>query len=444
MIEARTLVSVMVALWVSACSLDNPGREPPAGQLNFPIALELSPGSPPRFLLLANSNFDLRYNGGSLQVFDLEALETLLPACDGCALDPAEDGLLRAEVVVGSHVSGLALSPAGDRVYLAVRSDLNLTFVDVSDSGSLSCGGRGQRQRCADAFRRGDEAVASERNISLPTDPVGLVAGSLDELGLVDGGDYVLMGHRPGRVSLFLDKAEGVTDAPVLVHVVGDLPEGLVNIQMEPGTGLAWLPSSSGDRIARVGIALDARSRDLLRSFVYDAGAVTLRGVDDGRDTRDIGFGAGPDGKRRAYVLARRPEALLVADIDDATPFTMDVTDAIAVGYGPSRMAVTELDVGGTPRTFVLVSCFDSRDIYIIDPAMGQTVSVIRGMSGPFEVAVDPARALVYIADFRASVVRVATLRPLLDCLNGAADATSCEPRVVATIGTPNPVGELL
>jgi len=50
------------------------------------------------------------------------------------------------------------------------------------------------------------------------------------------------------------------------------------------------------------------------------------------------------------------------------------------------------------------------------------------------------------VSDFRASVIRVADLSPLLDCLGvgGAMESDSCEPQVLGTIGEPRPVGDLL
>jgi hypothetical protein len=436
-----------------ACSIDNPGVAPPAHLINFPIALALSPpdaGEAPDWLFIANSNFDLRYNAGSVQSYDLGDIEAGL----GCASPPCEMrpvDLRPSEVLVGSHVAGMAVSPSGERLYLAVRSDTNLTYVNVTDGG-LECGGGGAQHRCSDEFRRGDEAVASERGVALPGDPVGVAAGSLEMLGRDPAdGDFVLMAHRTGRVSLFLHQREGDGQAPILVHVVTGLPEGLVNIELDPD-GFGWAPSTDVAQIARVGVAIDGETRDLTRSFAFDLGTLNVTRVDVGGrgDTRDVAFDPRPD-VDRAYVLSRRPEAILVADRAQAVPGDLGVVDVIPIGFGPSRLAVAEIDLaadGSTPdlRTLLFASCFDSREIWVVDPDLGQTVNVIRGLSGPFELAVDPQRKLVYIVDFRSSVIRIADLAPMLACLRDGAPSAdaSCAPEIVGLLGDPRPVSELL
>ncbi len=443
-------------LW--ACGVDNPGVDPPAGRLNFPVSVTLSPDGPPSFLFVASSNFDLRYNAGSVQSY---ALDEVQRAVDGCAAPPCSfddlDQFVVSEVLVGSHAAGMDISPDGDRLYLAVRSETNLTFIDVDETGTLSCGGSGNPPRCGDRFRRGDEAIANERGVSLPADPVGVVAGSLALLGRDPAdGDYVLMAHRgttsqnTGRVSLFLDQAEGANDGPTLVHVVSGLPEGLVNVQLDP-RGFAWVPSGSIARIGRVGVAIDAETNDLVRSFAYDLGTLAILGVDNGGrgDTRDVAFDPRPE-VDRVYVLSRRPEAILIADRELAEAGDLGVVDAVPIGYGPSRLEIAQIDVtpeGGEPRTRTLLfaSCFDSRDVWVVDPDLGEVVSVIRGMSGPFELAVDPARDLVYVADFRSSVIRVVDLAPMLECLReGGMPDGSCDAEVAVVLGEPRPVGELL
>src|SRR5690606_11630749 len=133
----------------AGCSLDNEGVPPERASINFPLMLTLSPapapGEPPAFLFVANSNFDLRFNAGSVQSFRLDDIADAVAECDDppCTFEDISP-FLQDEVLIGSHASGMALSPEGDRLYLAIRSDRNLTFIDVDPSGDLSCGGTGQ------------------------------------------------------------------------------------------------------------------------------------------------------------------------------------------------------------------------------------------------------------------------------------------------------------
>lgn len=445
---ARLLFGLIL---LAGCSLENPGLDPPANRLNFPIAIALSGdlgGDPgPDFLYLANSNFDLRYNAGSVQAIDLGLAAAMFEPYDAC--DPVDcivptdsPGVIASEVLVGSYAAGLAVSADGTRLFLPIRSDSNLTYIDVLDGGrTLSCGGSG-RHECAGSFRRGDEASASDRGVELPADPVGIVTGPLARDFPMSGltqGDYVILAHSSGRASLFLDRAAGTAAAPVLVHVVDELPRNIVNIAFDPLTGVAWLASATERRIGRVGVALEQRG-DPSRSFLFDAGALGLGSIDTGGGTGDV-RAVEFDTKGRAFVLSRRPEALLISERREPSG-SLDVDAIVEVGSGPSRLDLAT--VAG--RDLAFVSCFDTRDLYVIDIELREIVGVVRGLSGPFELAVDPARNRVYVADFRASVIRVIALDPLVACLSGAtmgADGRECSPIVIGSIGVPRPVEEL-
>ena len=65
------------------------------------------------------------------------------------------------------------------------------------------------------------------------------------------------------------------------------------------------------------------------------------------------------------------------------------------------------------------------------------TRTVIPNFSGPFDVALDSARKLLYVSDFRSSVIRIVDLSPLTDpsAKEGA--------RVIATLGSPRVIQEL-
>src|SRR5688572_17229893 len=118
------------ALVLGGCSLQV-GVHPPQGRLNCPIALALShsiDGAPPRYLYVANSNFDLRYNQATLMAIDLDAVNGRLRNCvpeDDCQIEDllseSPSGtfppVLHDEVAIGSHADGIALSPGGSRIY---------------------------------------------------------------------------------------------------------------------------------------------------------------------------------------------------------------------------------------------------------------------------------------------------------------------------------------
>src|SRR5690606_29703115 len=111
-----------------------------------------------------------------------------------------------------------------------------------------------------------------------------------------------------------------------------------------------------------------------------------------------------PRDPSRLYVLIRGvQETVGYLQLDDSLPTEARATTGVRLGLGPSRMRLATL--GG--RLFIFVSNYDVGDIYVIDADKLSLVTTIRGFSGPFDMVIDQARELMYVGDFRASVVRV-------------------------------------
>lgn len=422
-------------VFFAACGVENTGVAPTPETLNFPVAVEVTPETGGRqFLLVASSNFDLRFNAGALHSLDLVAMRQAAAECADppCSFEDVGTFMV-SEVLIGSYVSGLALSPRGNRVYLSVRSDVDLSWVDLDPStGVLACEGSGQPQTCAPRRRTTREATECGRDLVLSGDPVGLVAGRVDDLtGGTSDLDFVVMVHRNGRASLFVDRSIGGAPEPVLVHTTDGLPLDVVNVSYEPASRLVWTHSASAfpNRLTRdigfVGVDYDEASPEC--SSVFSAGRLPVRGVDDGLDTRDSTFSV--DGSR-AFVLARRPEAILTLDLDDAPLFPGEAAiDRVShVGYAPSRIARVDVDGG---RTVLAATCFDDRKVWFVDADTGATRGVVPGFAGPFELAVDTVAEMVWVVDFRDSVIRAIDYSPL---------EVGESPRLLATFGRIRPV----
>jgi DNA-binding beta-propeller fold protein YncE len=150
----------------------------------------------------------------------------------------------------------------------------------------------------------------------------------------------------------------------------------------------------------------------------------------DGIDARGVAF----DSAGNALVLTRVPGTLMVANGGLQSDGTLPVVDSIEVGVGPSRLRVATLQ----GHEFAFVSCFDSRDVYVVDLVAREVATVVRGMSGPFEFEVDVVRERLYVADFRTSVIRVVDLAPMLRCFSepGMLDR-ECAPELLGLVGRP-------
>ncbi len=446
-----TLGASVLGLAASACNFEQAGIDPGPATMNFPIAVELyqpDPSVAASHLLVVNSNFDLRFNTGSIQAIDLSRVDAACSGVEDCTLDNLTfiddnreglDAVLLDEVGIGSHADGLTLNPGQTKLYLPVRSGRDLTTIGFSPTDGFECdqgyrdptvtqGARWEAtdiRRCSDAYRvTRREDIASERSLQLVGDPVAVAVVPSEEVGAPGVGEFILMVMRGGEVALFLDDGSG-QPVPELIHIADGFPENLVTLTMQPNTGIGWLTAIGTDDIARVGIVVDTASPT--RSFLYNAGALRLGGIDDGEDTRDFQFH--PRREDTAFVLSRRPESVVEVDLDrrGLTSVDLGLRDVYEVGAGPSRLLPIVLG----DRTYVLVSCFDAQRLFIIDVDHGALVSVIGGFSGPFELVVDEVTQRLYMVDFTVSVIRVLDLLPL----------TRGEvPTVFATIGDSTPI----
>src|SRR5262245_30340106 len=111
----HTLLLLAWFVLACACNLDNLGDPPPEADIYLPTGLAISAqtvDSPPRYLYVVNSNYDLRYNGGSIQAFDLERLDEAVGRCKepGASCVIATRDILADEVLVSSLATSLGLS----------------------------------------------------------------------------------------------------------------------------------------------------------------------------------------------------------------------------------------------------------------------------------------------------------------------------------------------
>ena len=184
---ASTAGVVLGLASLSGCYLDNSGQDPNPTQLYYPTALVVSPGR--SALYVANSDFDLQFNGGTVVAYDLAKLRgrviapllaglTAGKGSDACAAvalgdlgqpvsdgnpdghllpssktDSAEgssllspgpctpvvsSGLVAQFATTGAFASGAAIGLRSDgtpgaRLFVTVRGDPSLTWFDVVD-----------------------------------------------------------------------------------------------------------------------------------------------------------------------------------------------------------------------------------------------------------------------------------------------------------------------
>jgi hypothetical protein len=227
-------VAMAAAVTSSGCFTSDASLTPPLDTFYFPTGLVVSPGGTTLYVI--NSDFDLQYNGGTVQALDLGLLRPKLmtltnefrqgasaevacaailvlpndggcgPVCTNDILNPgpcrpisvlADDParrLVKQYATIGAFASGgiLLTNPGGPgaRLFVPVRGDPSVTFFDVSDDRDpqnpidncghgfcLECGGAGEERRCDDdTHKLGQNPLENTRLAVLPTEPVGIAA----------------------------------------------------------------------------------------------------------------------------------------------------------------------------------------------------------------------------------------------------------------------------
>jgi hypothetical protein len=273
----RSLALAIAAMGavMPACGLSQQGVTPPDGTIAFPASAVVDPSR--RWMFVANSNADLRYNDGTVVTMDLDRARTdrenpvngpWPPCADAnykdpnplsdpapypCCRDRLDPNVINCDerryirnadrsVRIGSFAAGMLWQKASaisnpdcgpaavglgagiDRLLVAVRGDTSLTWINVTLSGDdqhdpyvdppqLDCGGSEDHFKSCDDWHR---VITAENNpdVSLPDEPYAL---ALDPgVGLV----YVAhlsgdVNHRgTGGISLFDVAATGVNDRP--------------------------------------------------------------------------------------------------------------------------------------------------------------------------------------------------------------------------------------
>ncbi len=526
-------VEAFACLLLTSCNLDNPGVNAPAGRLAYPIALAfgrpVADGDDParsgrrNVLYVANSNFDLSYNSGSLHAYDLEKIDDAIAEqgceglgvadsgtsdagpfdmdaglgdasagdpdfgdaglgdaglaidryepppgygraathgtprgvlCDGrdpeghdrcCFSDNAAYLVPGGELKIDSYTSAMAIDPSYSRLYLAVRSSNSLLYVDTDEAGKLDCGSSG---RCERAASKRDEDKDPDANFV--RQPTSLVVAKLSELAqptlleqlksrgvAFEDQTFIALTHELGSVSLLLD--EGASDngasGPVLHHALPDADLRTTTIALDPtaktlltGAARAGNSNAPSATLRQVSLAYDFQNGRYLLNRV---GGLNLGQLPAAGDIRDIEL-QDPGTQRLSALMRGSVQAVLFVERDETRPGNVRILSAERVGAGPSKM--TRAVLGG--RNILFVSCFDARTIFVFDEERRELVNVVRGLSGPFDMLVDPVRQRLYVADFASSVLRVVDVK-------GIADRTQTPPRIIATLGTPRFGGQL-
>jgi hypothetical protein len=266
------LAAAFIGAAVPSCYSAGAGTAPPPDTLYFPVGLAVShDGS---VLYAVNSDFDLQWNGGTLQSYNLGNVQkpptirddilSMLPSgtmpSAGCPGTPPSGGLPLGEtcappkpsdkyrldsVIIGAFATDLQISrfaPDGQsRLYLPVRGDATLTWASVSGGdGKIDCG-RGADGRCDALHHVGNDPNQQNdtRHVTMPGEPFGMAQ--------TEDGTAIAITHQTDTKVSLLSASLGLPRdiPPVMQFVLDGLPVGGVGIAAIPHDPDAPIPSGA-------------------------------------------------------------------------------------------------------------------------------------------------------------------------------------------------------
>ena len=331
--------------FLSGCFAPGDGLEVPQDEIYFPVGLAVDRSASRLFVV--SSDFDLQYNGGAIQSYDLAELSLQLAdkddsqaACPTGEQAPSAQLLYPGrclpmeltpvdQVKIGAFATDLVLRsrpqldldgdggndiPAGppERLLVPVRGDTTLHWLDVED-GVLECGQAGNDGACDNAHRAGQNAAKENtRDLNLAAEPFAIDASQ-------DGRTIVVTNQTSGTASLFVDDwsqqgpflrfalaSESIPSRPVgIVNLPrpGAMPlsDELVDVSREPLTPETFLMTfRNSAQVRLVRFAGDGESTPE-REYLIDNGGVGIDANSVGSDSRGIAI----DPSARELALAR-------------------------------------------------------------------------------------------------------------------------------------------
>lgn len=393
------IIAILASL--GACAADVPGIDPPAAQIRFPIGIAMHPAND-RYLLLVNSNFDLRFNSSTVVVIDTVTGE-VLP---------------QHTVRLNSFAGDLALRRDGTRAFVTARGGGVLTVIDI-DLGAE------RFLKCTDEDPEpGVVPVCSGRYVTtVAANPFGIF---VQEPGVIPRGCTGVPEQVEETVFLtHTNTAERGQAATAVLSVVRSLggnlpyelsstisiPSGSISIAQHPRTGTLYLTS---------------RNDALITLFrpgpvsVQQIGFFSVNQLRAGIDNRGVVFD--PSGTR-AFISSRSIESR--TGVSSPALFVFDVTCAptgrelnrltAVIDLGPNPGKPAYLERQGRPDR-IYVPCGIPGEVYVVDPVLDRVVDIVEVAGGASAVVFsEGARTGVgvqraYVSGFRDDAVSVIEL----------------------------------
>lgn len=483
-------LSLLLALVASGCSLGQSGIEPPNDQIFLPSGLAVDPAGD--WLYVVNSNNDLRFNAGTVLPLNLAKAkehrgQTDWDRCTSTYFEDDEDpaalaenlsrpccvdlvnrhvlncnsrayALAAATMQIGSFAGATAVQSLSDdgtfRIFIAVRADPSVTFMDVRrplggdglrGAPELRCTGPRDSSEppsgnafCDDNWRVRRPSGAEVEDNVLPEEPHALTFD--EKLGILYVSHLSVTVRRTtqgGGISTIDAHALLRPDAPNVINSVArtvfpsSTLQGVATVSLpKPGdpSESVYAVSRSGPDITGMVLLCQSEpggcdpgnpTRDL--SLVPGEQIKSSVFLPTGTDIR--GFLLSSDGSR-GYVLHRNtpessgsanPEALVELNLrthmgTGENQTSNQATRILEICSGATNMELHDAGRGN----LLFITCYEGGQIYVVDPEkMEMRALPIEAGHGPTALTFSPTdRTVAFLTDYADNNVAVIDLLP--------------------------------
>lgn len=365
-------VLAAAALWFG-CAQEDLGTAPPKDGFYYPVsvaAVERTPGQP--ILYVVSSNFDLRYNRGSVVAVDTAKLEKLDGPVDA-AVDP-DVGWANIDSFGGQIAAYSPATPtvAGEvRLFVPTRS-ANKLYVLSADGAKLSC--------------LPDPSVGQDclgQGIRLE-DPADKNIRSVDPFGVTVDGTKVHLTHLHQSDNPPLTGENRTSYLVTLDAEALDAPPTFLDVGPSPAQGAAVTPMGlylTGRTLSSTELINSQALRTVIDGKVADVGLSSSTRL---FETRGVALATD---RARLFATTRSPDGLIVLDISP-NPATGTANNRL-LSFTTLPFGASELVVVPRPgqRDLIAVSCTASNSVALYDDEIGEVTGLVRGVLEPFALA---------------------------------------------------------
>jgi YVTN family beta-propeller protein len=147
--------------------------------------------------------------------------------------------------------------------------------------------------------------------------------------------------------------------------------------------------------------------------ILANSGDAFVTGV-TGAETRGIQFvdNADGNGHSRAFVLQRTPPALVAFERADGLNTPSAVIEVCSSPTFLDKYSPPSQSSNDKPAVALYVTCFESGEVYVVDPYAARVVAIIEAGRGPSGLAFSTVQQAAYVVGFGANNISVIDLAP--------------------------------